>query len=181
MTFLSIPIKIRNEMEQRMADLFLMYDFLGNSMIDNAYVSNILRFLGCVPSDKEISEFIKICRIADIEDQTHLVPFMANLTNWLEEERMKPASLQTLVDGFALLDVQQKGFITEAELVGYLNDYGEPITDAEKKILLASAYDRINQVCPLDNYIYKIYYNPKDCIYKLAAELKELRETENAT
>lgn len=174
MAFLNIPIKIKNELEQRMADMFLMYDFIGNSMIENKFVPNVLRFLGCVPTEKDILEFIKACQVYDITDATHLMPFMSFLTSWLLEGRMKPATLDELIDAFTQIDIQRKGFISKAEFIEHLIKYGESIKDDELSTLLSISCDITNNVCHCDGYIYKLYLNAEHCIYKKAAELDAL-------
>ena len=43
-----------------MADIFLMYDFIGNSMVESHNIGTIIRLLGCAPTEKECKEFIQL-------------------------------------------------------------------------------------------------------------------------
>lgn len=178
MTFLDIPIKIKNNLEQRMFDIFSLYDFIGNSMVDNKCIPKILRFLGCAPTEAELMEFIKECEFLDIQGSVHVMQFMKVLNDWLLLDKMKPSPLEILEGAFKILDPDDKGFITYNEYIEFLKK-GEHIENDELNVLIGISVDRLHKACYYESYIYKLLHEPNDCIYKEAQIEAEKLKIEN--
>jgi Ca2+-binding EF-hand superfamily protein len=58
-SFFDIPVELRNDLDRKIAGAFGVYDYGRNLMIEALDVGQILRSLGCVPSEDEIYEIIK--------------------------------------------------------------------------------------------------------------------------
>lgn len=170
LVFVEIPIKIRHELDERIADAFKLYDFVGNSMVANTDLPHILRFLGCVPSDQDVAEIVRECEFTDIKGAVHLSRFLVVLVEMLEQNRMRPAGIEELQEAFKLLDPRGKMFLTEEELSEALmdSDEVEAFTEEEKLEMRRTTVERPSGVCWYEKYIYKLWTEPVDCIYEQA-------------
>lgn len=179
LVFVDVPIKIKNALDQRIADVFLTYDFVGNYMIANENIVHVLRFLGCVPTNRDVVELIKLAEFSDIRGAIHLSRFLAVLVEWLERGRMRPATIEQLEAAFKLIDPLNRKYVTEEELREALVDAEyEPFDDEEKAELLRTTVERPSGLCWYEKFIYKLSSTPKDCIYSQAAELAADREAQ---
>lgn len=169
MPYLDIPINITNDLEQRMANAFLLYDFDGSKMIASTKISTVLRFLGCVPSEMEIKEFIVNSEFEDIPGYVHLTRFMSNLNECLLADKMRPATEKDLANAFALLDPRSNGYIKSDEFINKISEHGEPLSDEELAILKSVAV--FDSICIYEPYICKILHQPDDSIYELAQKI----------
>lgn len=170
LVFVDIPIKIRHELDQRIADAFKMYDFVGNSMVANCDLPRILRFLGCVPSDQDVAEIVQECEFTDIKGAVHLSRFLVVLVDMLEQNRMRPADIEELQEAFKLLDPRGRMYLSEEELMEALiesND-AELLTEDEKFEMRRTMVERPSDICWYEKYIYKLWSDPADSIYEQA-------------
>lgn len=170
LVYVDIPIKIRHELDQRIADAFSMYDFVGNAMVANTDLPNILRFLGCVPCNEDVAEIVRACEFTDIKGAVHLSRFLVVLVEMLEQDRMRPAKIEELQEAFKLLDPRGKMYLTEEELTEALitSDEIEAFTDEEKVEMQRTTVERPSDLCFYEKFIYKLWTEPEDCIYEQA-------------
>lgn len=169
MPYLDIPVNITNDLEQEMANVFLMYDFDGSKMIESTKIPTILRFLGCVPTEIEINEFIKSCEFEDIPGYIHLSKFILNLNNCLLEEIMRPATIDELENAFKILDPRQKGYINAEDFMSKIKLHGELIKNDE--LLKLKSVALTNEKCIYEPYICKLLHEPVNSIYKRVKEI----------
>lgn len=153
-----------------MADAFNIYDFVANNTISNEYVPNVLRFLGCAPSDNDIHEFVGLCEFKDVKGSIHLKRFIKTLSKWLRLGRMKPASLDELLAAINVLDPANKGYVSTEEFLRTLRKYGDKFTEDEENEMLTASADK-DKIIYFEPYLYKLLPKPKLCIYKQAADL----------
>lgn len=175
MPYLDIPITITNDLEQRIADAFLLYDFDGSKMIQSTKVSTVLRFLGCVPSEEEIKEFIATSEFEDIPGYVHLTRFISSLNECLLSDKMRPATEEELAIAFKLLDPRSNGYIKSDEFIGKIIEHGEPLSDKELASMKSVAVG--DSLCIYEPYMCKILFKPEDSIYELAKDIEMARKT----
>lgn len=178
-SFVDIPVKLKSELDHRIAEIFSIYDFHGNLMVANEHLAQVLRWLGCVPSSRDIAELVQSAEFTDIRGAVHLSRFLPVLIAMLEQDRMRPASVQQLEAAFRQIDPLQRRFVTELELEEALvqGEY-EPFTAAEKLELRRTTIEQPSGLCWYEKYVYKLAHAPSDCVYRMAAELMATRKTE---
>lgn len=177
-TFVDIPVKLRTELDHRIAAAFHIFDFYGNLMVANEHLANVLRWLGCVPSSRDIADLVQRAEFTDIRGAVHLSRFLPVLIDMLEHDRMRPASIQQLEAAFQQIDPLQRRYVTERELEEALvqGEY-EPFTDDEKEELRRTTIERPSGVCLYEKFVYKLAHAPSDCVYRMASELKAGRKS----
>jgi hypothetical protein len=89
--YFDIPVNISDPLEQRIYDAFTVYDHRYVNMVDAIDVGNILRFLGCVPSEEDVKEIVKETEFSDHPGDVHLSNFMPYVKQLLLQDKLKSA------------------------------------------------------------------------------------------
>lgn len=169
-TFFDIPVEIKSEFDEKIADVFRIYDHQNNNMINGENLGTILQTLGCVPTEKEIEEIIKETEFEQRKGVIHLSRLIAHLRVLLQKNHMKPYSKDDLFNVFKVLDPKNRGYITRDEFVQFMRDIGEPISEHQLTEMLKVSLDPITMRINYEEYINKIAYEPidEDSIFSLA-------------
>ena len=173
--YFDIPVNISDPLEQRIFDAFTVYDHNNVNMVDATDIGNILRFLGCVPSDEDIREIVKQTEFANHPGNIHLSNFMPHLKNLLYHELMKPSSAEDILKAFKVFDPKNKGFIDGEIFQNIMAQFGdEPLMMEE---MIKSAMDPTDNKVYYEIYINKLIHEPEDSIYTLSKQLGEPRRS----
>ncbi|XP_064551845.1 dynein regulatory complex protein 8 [Drosophila montana] len=168
---MEIGIPLANELEVRISEAFCVFDLHGDKYIDTRNVGNVLRFLGCVPTEKEVNGVIAATESVDNPGETHLVKFMAHVSQLLMNRKMEPASPEKLLAAFQVLDPENKLFLTKEYFGKLMKEEGEQFNDDELKAMWPVAIDPITGNVPYVFYINQLRH--KTTIYDVAEVLKE--------
>lgn len=163
-------------MERRVAEAFLIFDVYSNKTINKAVIGSVLRFLGCVPTEKEIKDIIKATEMdGENAGNVHLAKFLPHVCQMLILHKMEPASADDLFEAFLLLDPEETGYISKDLFVKVLTEDGEPMNSEEIEEVLLIAVDPLTGMIPYEYYLNQLFHDPKDSIYKVAAEVEAER------
>ncbi|KAM8712092.1 hypothetical protein ACLKA7_012593 [Drosophila subpalustris] len=168
---MEIGIALSNELEVRISEAFCIFDHHGDKYIDTRNIGNVLRFLGCVPTNKEIDEIIAATDSSENPGEAHLPKFMAHVSNLLMNRKMEPASPQKLLKAFEVLDPENKRFLTKEYFAKLMMEEGEKFSEEELKAIWPVAIDPITGNIPYVFYINKLKH--KTSIYDIAEAVKE--------
>ncbi|EDW61006.2 dynein regulatory complex protein 8 [Drosophila virilis] len=168
---MEIAIPLANELEVRISEAFCIFDIHGDKYIDTRNVGNVLRFLGCVPTEKEVNQVIAATESAENPGETHLQKFMAHLSPLLMDRKMEPASAEQILAAFEVLDPENKRFLTKEYFGKLMKEEGEQFNDDEMKAMWRVAIDPITENVPYVFYINQLKH--KTTIYDVAEVLKE--------
>lgn len=146
--YFDIPVNISDPLEQRIYDAFTVYDHRYVNMVDAIDVGNILRFLGCVPSEEDVKEIVKETEFSDHPGDVHLSNFMPYVKQLLLEDKLKSAPPEDLLKAFQVMDSKNKGFIPKEDFAQFMKEYGEEMDEGEFERMMKSA------VNPADNNVY---------------------------
>jgi Ca2+-binding EF-hand superfamily protein len=80
-------VNITNDLERKIADAFLIFDHHGQKTVDIREIGSILRFLGFVPSESEVSEVIAATEFEDSNGQVHLSKFLPHVYQLMVEHK----------------------------------------------------------------------------------------------
>ncbi|XP_070068425.1 dynein regulatory complex protein 8 isoform X2 [Drosophila takahashii] len=80
---MEVGITLNNELETQISEAFCIFDTHGDKYIDTRNVGNVLRFLGCVPTEKEVEEVIKATESTDYPGETHIIKFIGHVSQLL--------------------------------------------------------------------------------------------------
>ena len=80
-------VNITNDLEKKIAEAFLIFDHHDNKTVDIREIGSILRFLGCVPSEAEVSEVIAATEFEDSNGTVHLSKFLPHVHQILVEHK----------------------------------------------------------------------------------------------
>lgn len=69
------------------SEAFCVFDYHGDKYIDTRNIGHVLRFLGCVPSEKEINAIIKATDSIENPGETFLSKFMAHVCPLLMDRK----------------------------------------------------------------------------------------------
>jgi Ca2+-binding EF-hand superfamily protein len=173
-SFFDIPVELHNNLDKRIAEAFSVYDTGKNLMIESARVGSILRSMGCVPDEKEITQIIKSTEFESYEGKIHLSRFLPHVKELLYGQKMMPASSMEILEAFKVLDPKGRGFLRKHELVAFMNEHGEAFDEKEMSDFIDSAVDPETNKLDYELYTIQIAHEPADDddIYKLAAMFK---------
>lgn len=137
-----------------MAEAFLIFDVYCNKMVSVDVVGTVLRFLGCAPTEKEVSEIIKATEMdGENAGNVHLAKFLPHVCPMLIQRKMEPASAEEIFQAFALLDPEETGYIDKDLFVKVLTEDGEPMKEHEIADMLRIAVDPLTGTIPYEFYI----------------------------
>ncbi|XP_060651328.1 dynein regulatory complex protein 8 isoform X1 [Drosophila nasuta] len=168
---MEIGISLSNELEVRISEAFCIFDHHGDKYIDTRNIGNVLRFLGCVPTNKEVNEIIAATDSVENPGEAHLPKFMAHVSHLLMERKMEPASPQKLLEAFEVLDPENKRFLTKEYFGKLMSEEGEVFNKEELDAMWPVAIDPITDNIPYIFYINKLKH--KTTIYDVAEAVKE--------
>ncbi|KAH8393255.1 hypothetical protein KR215_000655, partial [Drosophila sulfurigaster] len=149
-------VSLSNELEVRISEAFCIFDHHGDKYIDTRNIGNVLRFLGCVPTNKEVNEIIAATDSVENPGETHLPRFMAHVSHLLMERKMEPASPQKLLEAFEVLDPENKRFLTKEYFGKLMSEEGEVFNKEELDAMWPVAIDPITDNIPYIFYINKL-------------------------
>ncbi|KAH8358058.1 hypothetical protein KR084_001521, partial [Drosophila pseudotakahashii] len=168
-------VTLNNELETKISEAFCIFDTHGDKYIDTRNVGNVLRFLGCVPTEKEVEEVIKATESTDYPGETHIIKFIGHVSQLLMDRKMEPASAKKLLEAFEILDPENKKFLTKDYFGKLMSEEGEPFSQEELDAMwpVAIAIDPITGTgnIPYTFYINQLRHKPK--IYEIAEVIKE--------
>ncbi|EDW09966.2 dynein regulatory complex protein 8 [Drosophila mojavensis] len=168
---MEVGIPLTNELEVRISEAFCIFDHHGDKYIDTRNVGNVLRFLGCVPSEKEINEIIAATESVENPGETHLPKFMAHVSVLLMNRKMEPASPEKLLKAFETLDPENKRFLTKEYFGKLMEEEAEKFSKAELANMWPVAIDPITGNIPYLFYINQLKH--KTTIYDVADVIRE--------
>ncbi|EDW91294.1 dynein regulatory complex protein 8 [Drosophila yakuba] len=168
---MEIGVTLNNELEEKISEAFCIFDTHGDKYIDSRNVGNVLRFLGCVPTEKEVENVIKATDSVDYPGEIHLVRFMEHVSKLLMDRQMEPASSEKLLQAFELLDPENKKYLTKEYFGKLMAEDGEPFSAEELDAMWPVAIDPITGYIPYTFYINQLKHKPK--IYDIAEVIKE--------
>ena len=151
--FFEIPVEIRTDFDRKIAQAFLIFDHNNVKMIDSRDVGAILRFIGCVPNEKEVASIIKETEIPDCPGTVHLSKFLPFVKELIFNHKMKPSSAEHLLAAFKTLDPLNKGFITKEDFINLMTEDESELTPEEFDKMLKSAVDTTTNTVPYEVYI----------------------------
>lgn len=85
---LTFVVTLNNELEEKISEAFCIFDTHGDKYIDSRNVGNVLRFLGCAPTEKEVEDVIKATDSVDYPGEAHLVKFMEHVSKLLMDRQL---------------------------------------------------------------------------------------------
>lgn len=173
-SFFDIPVELKNDLDRKIASAFNVYDHGRNLMIDGLDVGQILRSLGCVPSELEIKQIVKATEFEGYEGRIHLSKFLPHVKELLYAKKMMPATSSELLEAFKVLDPKGRGFLYKNELLPYLSDYGEAFSAKDLKKMTEAAIESDTNRMDYELYTLSLAYEPSDeeNIYKIAEKFQ---------
>ncbi|XP_016946743.1 dynein regulatory complex protein 8 [Drosophila biarmipes] len=168
---MEVGVTLNNELEAQISEAFCIFDTHGDKYIDTRNVGNVLRFLGCVPTEKEVEEVIKATESTDYPGETHILKFIAHVSQLLMDRQMEPASAEKLLEAFETLDPENKKYLTKEYFGKLMAEEGEPFSQEELDAMWPVAIDPITGNIPFTFYINQLRHKPK--IYEIAEVIKE--------
>ncbi|CAO1437495.1 unnamed protein product [Diamesa hyperborea] len=169
--FFEIPVEIRTDFDRKIAQAFLIFDHNNVKMVDSRDIGAILRFIGCVPSEKDVASIIKATEIPECPGTVHLSKFLPYIKELIFDHKMKPLSAENLLSAFKILDPLNKGFITKENFINLMTEDDSELTPEELNKMLKSAVDTETNTVPYEVYINQLMFEPKDCIYKMGEQV----------
>lgn len=134
-------IKISNPLEQRIFDIFSMFEVNEEKLVYAEDVGEILRFLGCVPTEKDIESIIKETETEKGSRECEVQSFIQVVQKMIKEGKMKPNSPGKLMKAFLTLNPENLEFITKEKLREIFAKTGESFSEQELELMFASVVD----------------------------------------
>jgi Ca2+-binding EF-hand superfamily protein len=114
---ISFPsVNITNDLERKIAEAFGIFDHHGAKTVDIREIGSILRFLGLVPSEQEVSEVIAETEFEDSNGTVHLSKFLPYVHQLIIERKMEPVPIEKLLEAF---QVSEFGISIEESVLIY--------------------------------------------------------------
>ncbi|XP_017148826.1 dynein regulatory complex protein 8 [Drosophila miranda] len=168
---MEIGVPVNNDLELRISEAFCVFDTHGDKYIDTRNVGNVLRFMGCVPTEEEVNDIIAATESIEYPGESQLPKFMAHVSQLLMNNHMEPASAEKLFAAFQVLDPENKKYLTKDYFEKLMSEEGEPFTEEELADMWPVAIDPITGNIPYTFYINQLKH--KGTIYEVAAAVKE--------
>jgi Ca2+-binding EF-hand superfamily protein len=147
-------VSINDDLDRKIADAFSIFDHHGQKTVDVREVGSILRFLGMVPTEQEVSETIAETEFAgDSSGTVHLSKFLPYVKNLIIERRMEPVAIEKLLEAFQVLDYDGKGFVTRDFMAKIMMEEGEPFSLEELEEMFSCAVDSSAFRIPYEYYL----------------------------
>ncbi|XP_017072726.1 dynein regulatory complex protein 8 [Drosophila eugracilis] len=168
---MEVGVTLNNELEVLISEAFCIFDTHGDKYIDTRNVGNVLRFLGCVPTEKEVESVIKATESNDYPGEAYISKFIAHVSQLLMDRQMEPASTEKLLEAFETLDPENKKYLTKEYFGKLMSEEGEPFSQEELDSMWPVAIDPITGNIPFTFYINQLKHKP--IIYDIAEVVKE--------
>ncbi|XP_028131617.1 dynein regulatory complex protein 8-like [Diabrotica virgifera virgifera] len=169
-----IDVPIENELEQRIADAFSVFDQYQTKIIDLKDVASVIRGLGCCPTEAEIQDIINGLKNSKWPGCVHLVNFLPKVFTFISDHKYEPASPEQLMEAFRSLDPKGLGYLTKDEMAEIMFTDGEPFTQDELDEMFEIAIDPLTNTVNYEYYINQIMYEPvgENSVYTLADRIE---------
>lgn len=128
-----LQFEISNPLEQRIFDVFSLFDFNEEKLVNKKDVGTILRFLGCVPPEQDIQEIIRDTEYEKEYGTIHVFHFVRHIQKLIRQQKMKPKSPEILMKAMRTLNpssgisIPKKLFFEKIKS----SDDGEPFSEDE--------------------------------------------------
>ncbi|CAG9859088.1 unnamed protein product [Phyllotreta striolata] len=179
-------VPLETELDKKIAEIFFVFDVENMQMCELRDVSTILRGLGMCPTEQEVNEIIEEVEHPRLPGNVHLRHFLPVVVDCFIEHKFEPERPEELLEAFRVLDPLGKGFISKQDLIIFMTQYGEPLSQDEIDEMLELAIDPLSNTCPYHYYINQIIYEPSgpDNVYAISdvieAEKAAIRAAEEA-
>lgn len=149
----------RRRFEERLMDLFMVFERDGNGQCDVREVGTIVRAMGLNPTEADLVEIVEAVEEAEAVGFVKLAKLRTLIldvlmTSQLNGRLMVRDTEDTIVRAFRALDADGKGYVTSEELKRLMTETGEKLTAEEVIEMLNAAAD------PETGYIYYDDYAP---------------------
>jgi Ca2+-binding EF-hand superfamily protein len=134
-------IKISNPLEQRIFDVFSMFEINEEKLVYGEDVGELLRFLGCVPMEKDIEAIIKESETEKGSRECEAQNFVLVVERMIKEGRMKPCSPGKLMKAFITVNPENLEFVTREDLAEIMMKNGETFSEDELNLMIDSSVD----------------------------------------
>lgn len=161
-TFFDIPVHIKSKFDEKLAEVFRLFDYQSNNMILSRDLGSILRILGLVPTEEEIQKIITETEFQQRKGTIHLANLMTFLRKMIETNKMQPYSSEELLDCFKILDPKSRGYIPKEEFLKSMREVGEVINKEQLDEMLKVCLDPHDNRVYYEDYIRKISYEPEE-------------------
>jgi Ca2+-binding EF-hand superfamily protein len=153
-------VTINDDLERKIADAFLIFDHHGQKTVDVREIGSILRYLGMVPTEQEVSETIAETEFAgDASGTVHLSKFLPYVKNLLLERRMEPSPIEKLLEAFQVLDYEGKGYVTKDFMAKIMMEEGEPFSLEELEEMFGCAVDSSTNRISYEYYLNQLIHD----------------------
>lgn len=149
----STLVSITNDLERKIAEAFCIFDHHGQKTVDVREIGSILRFLGLVPSEQEVSEVIAETEFEDSNGTVHLSKFLPYVHQVIIERKMEPVPIEKLLEAFQVLDPDGKGSVTKDLMSRIMSEEGEPFSQEELEEMFSCAVDGSSNMIPYEYYL----------------------------
>jgi len=149
----AVNINNLSNLEKKIVEAFLIFDHHGQKTVDVREIGSILRFLGCVPSEQEVSEVIAETEFEDSNGIVHLAKFLPYVHQLLIERRMEPVPIEKLLEAFQVLDPEGKGYVTREFMTKIMSEEGEQFSQEELEELFSCAIEGSGNLIPYEYYL----------------------------
>ncbi|XP_071040752.1 dynein regulatory complex protein 8-like [Parasteatoda tepidariorum] len=128
------PYKIN--IQKQIKEVFKVFDKNENGKTDIKNVSVIVRALGRVPNNAELTEFINKVVESHAKGFVKLEVLLPALTDILLYDKWRPAPKQQLLEAFEFFDKKKKGYLTPNYIKKLLKNHGDQFDENEIECFL---------------------------------------------
>jgi Ca2+-binding EF-hand superfamily protein len=154
-----LAVNITNDLERKIADAFLIFDHHGQKTVDVREIGSILRFLGLVPTEQEVSEVIAETEFDDSNGTVHLAKFLPYAYQLITERRMEPVAIEKLLEAFQVLDSDPpKQYVTKDFMTKIMMEEGEPFSQEELEEMFSCAVDGSSNLIHYEFYLNQLIF-----------------------
>lgn len=127
--------------------------------MDVREIGSILRFLGLVPTEQEVSEVIAETEFEDSNGTVHLAKFLPYVYQLIIERKMEPVPIEKLLEAFQVLDSDPpKGYVTKDFMTKIMMEEGEPFSQEELEEMFSCAVDGSSNVIQYEFYLNQLIF-----------------------
>ncbi|XP_056633889.1 dynein regulatory complex protein 8-like [Diorhabda sublineata] len=169
-----IEVPITNDLEQRVAEAFAVFDPFQTKIIELKDVPSIIRGLGCCPTEAELQDIILSLETQKYPGSVHLVNFLPLVTDLFTQHKFLPPTPDKLLEAFRRLDPRGIGCLTKEELTNLMTTEGEPFTNDELEEMMEIAFDPLSKTINYEYYVNQLLYEPEGekNVYTLADRIE---------
>lgn len=139
-------VEISDEQRNEYKEAFSLFDKSGTGVISTQDFSNLMNALGQDLTEDELKDLV------NSEGQIDFGEFVALMARQVFEKD----TAEELHVAFKIIDMNEDGYISAAELKAIMNNLGEKLTDEEINDMIVEAdFDKDGLVC-YDEFVYMI-------------------------